>query len=407
MTTFGLRAAAKWGARLVAVAACVVAVLAACGGGGGDGGSAGGTGTLRVAMTDAPSCGYDNVFVTVERVMVHKSGAAGDSDAGWETITLSPARRIDLLNLTNGVLEELGSTTLPAGTYSQVRLVLAENTPAAPFANAIRLTGGGGAQIALDTPSAQQSGLKMQANFTVGTGQLADIVIDFDACASVVKRGNTGQYNLKPVLRVSPRLNTSIEGFVTTTLSLSSTTVSVQQSGAVVRSTVPDATGKFVLAYLPEGSYDLVITSDGRATIVVTGVPVTTAAGRTTVTSVASPFVPTASAMSEVVGTTTIAGTTTLVTNATVTDSQALTGGPTVFIAGTPVDADLATYRLRLPTAAPMRAAYASGGFTLAADAAVAGDYVLRATAAGRTAVQQAVDVSAGGSYTVNFQFAP
>jgi hypothetical protein len=403
MTTLFGSGVARWAARMAAAVA--LATLAACGGGGG--GDSAGNGTLRVAMTDAPACGYDNVFVTVESVRVHKSGAAADSDSGWETITLSPPRRIDLLNLTNGVLEELGSTSLPSGTYSQVRLVLAENTGAAPFANAITLTGGGGALIALDTPSAQQSGLKVQANFTVGTGQLSDIVIDFDACNSVVKRGNTGRYNLKPVLRVGTRLNTSVEGFVTTTVALSSTTVSLQQAGTVIRSTVPDVAGKFVLAYVPEGTYDLVITSDGRATIVVTGVPVTTAAGRTTVTSVASPFVPMASAMSEVVGTTTVAGTTTLVTDATVTASQVLTGGPTVFIAGTPVDADLATYRLRLPVAAPMRAAYSVGGFALAADAAVAGDYILRATAPGRTAVQQAVDVSAGGSFTVNMQFAP
>ena len=48
---------ARWGAALA------VAGLAACGGGGGGGAS--GDGTLRVALTDAPSCGYDHVYVTV------------------------------------------------------------------------------------------------------------------------------------------------------------------------------------------------------------------------------------------------------------------------------------------------------------------------------------------------------
>src|SRR5690606_7276482 len=52
---------------LPAIAAA--AILAACGGGGG---SSGGTGTLSVKMTDAPSCGYDHVWVTVTKVRVHK-----------------------------------------------------------------------------------------------------------------------------------------------------------------------------------------------------------------------------------------------------------------------------------------------------------------------------------------------
>ncbi|MGH7463390.1 MAG: DUF4382 domain-containing protein, partial [Longimicrobiales bacterium] len=99
--------------------ACLVAasgILVACGGGGG--GAA--DGTLRVALTDAPSCGYDHVFVTVEKVRVHQSSTASDADSGWREILVSPARRIDLLTLTNGVLTELGSTPLPAGNYSLI-----------------------------------------------------------------------------------------------------------------------------------------------------------------------------------------------------------------------------------------------------------------------------------------------
>ena len=38
-------------------------LLAACGGGGGDAKAA--AGTLKVSLTDAPACGFDNVFVTV------------------------------------------------------------------------------------------------------------------------------------------------------------------------------------------------------------------------------------------------------------------------------------------------------------------------------------------------------
>src|SRR5512139_3328268 len=58
-----------------------LALLAACGGGGGDSPAA--DGTLRLSLTDAPSCGYDNAHVTVQKVRVHKSSSAGDADAGW------------------------------------------------------------------------------------------------------------------------------------------------------------------------------------------------------------------------------------------------------------------------------------------------------------------------------------
>src|SRR5512147_119535 len=102
-------------------------LLAACGGGGGYSGSATGQGTLRVALTDAPSCGFDEVNVTVQKVRVHQSSNAGDGDTGWSEVVLNPARKINLLDLTNGVLAELGQTELPAGTYNQLRLQLAGN----------------------------------------------------------------------------------------------------------------------------------------------------------------------------------------------------------------------------------------------------------------------------------------
>ena len=96
----------------------VLAALTACGGGGEGGGSSAAvadTGTLRFAMTDAPSCGYDSVNITIEKVRVHQSSSASDSDSGWSEIALNPSRRINLLNLTNGVLDELGQTPLPVG----------------------------------------------------------------------------------------------------------------------------------------------------------------------------------------------------------------------------------------------------------------------------------------------------
>lgn len=68
----------------------LVFTLAACGGGG----SSADSGTLRLALTDAPSCGYDQLNVTIQKVRVHQSSTASDSDSGWSEVVLSPTRRI-------------------------------------------------------------------------------------------------------------------------------------------------------------------------------------------------------------------------------------------------------------------------------------------------------------------------
>jgi hypothetical protein len=59
--------------------------------------------------------------------------------------------------------------------------------------------------VALTTPSADQSGLKLNTDMDVTGSQTADFVIDFDACKSIVSAGGSGKYLLKPVLTVSRR----------------------------------------------------------------------------------------------------------------------------------------------------------------------------------------------------------
>src|SRR6185369_13733929 len=95
-----------------------------------------------------------------------------------------------------------------------------------------------------------------------------------------------------------------IQGFVTTTLSLSSTTIAAQQNGVTVRSTKPDASGKFSIPFLSTGTYSLVITSEGHATSVITGVPAGTST--TVVTGTATAIAPPVSSMADVTGTVTV-----------------------------------------------------------------------------------------------------
>lgn len=366
-------------AALGASAVALLIGLSGCGGGG-DGGISG-TGVMRLSLTDAPACGYDQVNVTIEKVRVHQSSDAADEASGWSEVVLDPPRRVDLLTLTNGVLEELGETTLPAGRYTQMRLVLAANGGATPLANSVVPTGG--AETALTTPSGQQSGLKLNVQMDVAANQVADFVIDFDACKSVVRRGNSGQYNLKPVISVTPLLSDAglrVIGYVDPAIASTSTTVSVQQDGVPVKATVPQTDGRFVLYPVPEGSYDLVINAAGRVTAVMTGVPVV-ASSYTTVNSTSFAFLPSPSAAA------TVTGTVTPVT-ATVRALQTLTGGPTVEVAWAPVDADTGVFLATLPTQAPEKTAYvpnATTAYTFTPDTLVAGQYTLEAAYGGAT----------------------
>jgi hypothetical protein len=387
---------------LFGIGSVAAATLVACGGGGG---GESGEGTMRLSLTDAPACGYDHVYVTVERVRVHQSAGAGDNDTGWREVVLTTPRRVDLLELTNGTLEPLGQTQLPAGTYTQMRLVLSENTPTNPLANSIVPTGG--IETALTTPSGQQSGLKFNVNLEVPADRIADFAIDFDACRSFVRAGNSGRYLLKPVLAVIPILSDAgqrIVGYVEPSLAATTTNVSAQTGGAPVRATPPDATGRFVLYPVPAGTYDLVITAPGRVNAVMTGVPVVTTAF-TTIGSTTARIAPPASAASAVAsGTVTVNGSLAN-TGGAVRAQQLLTAGPTIEVGYSGADATTGAYAMTLPTGAPARIAYAAGAtsFPFTADAAVAGLYRLEASAPTFTA--RTANIVLTTDITTNFVF--
>ncbi len=376
--------------KLTLVATVALQWLVGCGGGGGiEGTGATAPGTMRLSITDAPACGYDAVHLTIGKVRVHKAASAGDGDAGWSEVLLAPARRFDLLTLTNGVLEELGQTALPAGKYTQMRLVLAANGGTTPLANSVTPTGG--AETALTTPSAQQSGIKLKVDIDIAPDQVADFAIDFDACKSVVKRGNSGQYNLKPVVAVIPIVSSAglrVVGYVDPSLANGATNVSVQLNGVPVKATAPDLTGRFVLYPVPAGAYELVVTAAGRVNAVMTGVPVV-ATAFTNVNSAALPIALPAATLRAVTGTVTPA-------IATVRALQTLSGGPTVEVAWGSVDADSSAFAFGLPIEAPLKAVYVANPVSLAfvADAAAAGKYTLQAASNGATKTL-AVDAAA------------
>jgi len=381
----------------------LLAVLVAGCGSSSDGGAA--PGTLGVSLTDAPACGFDAVNVTVVKVRVHQSSSASDNDAGWTDITLNPARKINLLNLTNGVLDNLGETPLPAGHYTQLRLVLDPNTGMS-FTNSV--VPSGGIETTLVTPSAVQSGIKLVNAFDVASGQRVDLVLDFDACKSVVQRGN-GTYALKPVIKVIPFVLNGINGFVDTTLPSSSVMVTAQQNGVVVQSTAPNATtGEFFLARLAPGNYDIALTANDHATAVIAAVPVASTTSIAILSSSAVPITLPLSASHSVSGTA-ILNPASSTEVAYVTAKQTFATAPIVTVKFVAAD-DLAAgaYALNLPVAAPMLGQYATGSLpiALAAQSGVAGTYTIEASATGYQTQSVSKSISAADA-THDFTLIP
>ena len=378
--------------------------LSACSGGSSIGP---GTGTVTASMTDAPACGYDHVYVTVNKVQINSST---DGSGSWSDFTIPPSlSRIDLLNLTNGALESLGQVALASGTYQQLRLVLAPNVSgSATLSNAV-VPSGQTTEFELKTPSAVQSGIKLNTRmpFTVAPGSLVDLVLDFNACKSIVTTGKgNGQgasgYLLKPVVTATPVVvSGKIEGYVDP--ADSGAMVFAEQSGAIVRGTVADSSGHFVLSPLEQssgaGTYDVVIVNAGKATDIVTSVPVIAQAS-TMLSSAATPLVLAASTTGMVGGIVNPAALATLDAQQVVTVS-----GVTSYydVATTNADSSTGIYSLTLPADAPQLAAYSSAVIAPVPVLAAAGSYKLTATSAAGGTASATASVTNGGSLTVNF----
>ncbi|HKQ33704.1 MAG TPA: DUF4382 domain-containing protein [Nitrospiraceae bacterium] len=420
----------------------LTAFVAGCGSGGdGGGGATAQPGTLGVSLTDAPACGFDAVNVTVSKVRVHQSSSADDKAAGWNDIVLDPPKRINLLDFNdptqnNGALLSLGDISLPSGHYTQVRLVLSPNNGSTPPNNSVVLSDTK-AEKPLDTPSAVQSGIKLVHEFDVPSGQRVDLLLDFDACHSIVHTGSD-KYKLKPVIKVIPFVLNGIEGFVDTNLLGSNVAVSAQRDGEIVRATMPNANplpnpnrGKFFLTHLAPGvTYDVVITADDHATTVIAGVlvpssnsiiAVSTDAARTPVNAIT--LVPPSRSIS---GTVTFNPAPPPPTDdqvVFVVARQQLVAGPVVTVKSQVADVlaitpetDDYSYNLMLPIDSPW---LASGSTTLPLPIAaftqqpippspqsIAGKYTVQASAAGYAPQSSNVDISVANQIQ-NFTLTP
>jgi hypothetical protein len=241
-----------------------------------------GFGRVNVALTDAPA-DVEHIYLDVREVWVHRlnDGTPGDGltesddphhddgdadslnddgdhdgdddgdhdgdhesdDSGvWHRLATNVGI-IDLLELRNGVFEGLATGRVPAGTYDQIRLKLADD-------NTIVVDG---ATHSLKVPSGETSGYKLMGTFHVPIEGVVDVGLDFDAERSVHVTGN-GTWMLKPVVRIHEIVTTGrIHGRIDPASAVSK--VYALQEPDTIATTQSGGDGQFLLSLLPPGDY--------------------------------------------------------------------------------------------------------------------------------------------------------
>lgn len=299
---------------LVPLGMALIASLAACGD---STSTTPRTAPLTVLLTDAPFPydQVDRVDVHVVRIDARQTEATdaeaddaseigeandqpGSTDNGWITIA-TPDQTIDLLDLQHGTTTNLGTLTIPTGTYRSFRLILDTDQSSVTLKDGTVLTGSSSPGIKF--PSAGRTGIKVDLAQPISLTENGSVmVLDFDLSQSFVMRGNSIEQNgllFKPVIRATARditgaIRGTVHGDSETGPVVADATVEVLKAGTalddtvsanVIASTKTDADGAFLAAFLLPGNYSLRATPPSGSTYkpALLAGPVTVAEGDT------------------------------------------------------------------------------------------------------------------------------
>lgn len=193
--------------------------------------------TITMHLKDGPGH-YDAVWLNIQRVEVTMEG--------HNSVSLTPYRMgmYDILRFRNGLDTLLLRSSFPPGKVNQIRLILGDG-------NAVVVDG---VTEPLTTPSAQESGLKINLKETFEAGKSYDVWLDFDATKSIHTTGS-GKYMLKPVIRAYSKLTDGrIKGYV---LPAAAFTTVYLSNGTDVYTAIVAPDGFFMITGIPEGTYQV------------------------------------------------------------------------------------------------------------------------------------------------------
>jgi len=205
--------------------------------------------TVGFYLTDAPA-EQGILAVNVDIQAIKYSINAEEENEAWIDLPMSPVI-VNLLDFSNGKDTLLSNIELETGVkIHQVRLVLGDN-------NTIMLSDS--SIVTIQTPSAQESGLKLNVQSSSEVTSGYKVVIDFDASRSIVLRG-TGEYLLKPVIRAYITANSSkIQGTLVPA-DIATRVFTINAAGDTI-ATISDTlqNNLFVLHGLYSGTYNVLV----------------------------------------------------------------------------------------------------------------------------------------------------
>lgn len=236
------------------------------------------SGRVQLFLTDSP-IDADNVAavnITITRIDYQRQGEE------WKTLeNFEGPLKVNLLDLQNGETEFLAEFSAGPGVYNGFRFYLdAAERNGGPLSNpGTYIEFVDGSTQALFVPSGSQSGYKTVGQFTVPSNGTVQVIADFDVRKSVVVAGNSGMYLLKPTIRIivdnqagqitgevapiDPDLTYVVYSYTSGTYNEDELTA--DEDGNIFANAVSSARvaddGKYILAFLASGTYDLVVAS--------------------------------------------------------------------------------------------------------------------------------------------------
>ena len=244
----------------------------------------GGKGTLSLLLTDAPfpSDLVESTLVTIDKIEIRSTTTATattteEDDASQYTVLYEGEGKVfDLLDLQNGITEELANVDLDAGSYDLIRMHVTK---------AEVVLKDGLATFDLKIPSGSTSGIKIKITpeLLIESGVESTIVLDFDVSKSFIVQGNPKTpagikgFLFKPSLRAMCQQFTGvIAGKVsentTTPTPIANATVEIYTEGSVYASGLTDTNGNYALIGLPALTYQMVFSKEGYTSVTVNDV---------------------------------------------------------------------------------------------------------------------------------------
>lgn len=300
--------------------------------------AAGCTVKTTVEVTATTPASVTHLYVTVKELWLTTQADATPSSSQWIRKVLADPVTLDLAALNGGESTALDSLEMDAGTYAQIRLVLAgveedliksASTLGLNWNDAVQYVDASGNSHlvplelpypggALLSPISIRLGGSSLLKASTSTDETGSAIFDIDALQGLVILDDDGDTRalLNPGLQAA---DASRSGTITGTLDLSGIATGIDgivisaeavdadnTRHSIVKSTRPRSDGSFTLYPLPaddsdQVSYDIVVHGPGISTLLVTGVPVQ--AGQST--SVQASGIPLSAASSFVVNTNT------------------------------------------------------------------------------------------------------